>query len=211
MADRLALVLEEIDYLLAEQRELAFQGPQFVIVHKTDPRPGLEELRAGCLPEEKLLGVLLMYHGQERQLRLSPAEAALFNYVAQYRIGQTASQIERGIRSDPFIAAQRLRARTSNRRNARFHRTTIKTYVKRIRAALASAFTDVGLRLDPESVMVAQRTVGNEVAYTIRARVEWRHVAGTVTFKSESKSITLGEFGSAHLGSRRRGSRKSRC
>jgi len=179
MFDRLTRILEEIDFVLAERRELAAEGPRFCIVHQTRGAwLGAHELRVGCLPGEELSGVLLLYEERELQLRLSPAEAALFNFLAWRRVAQTASQIERSMQSDPFCAGQRLRARSSNRRSAQFHRTSIKTYAQRIKAALALAFAEAGLPLDPAKVMITQRTVGNEVTYAIRARVEWRHAAG---------------------------------
>jgi len=165
--------------VLAERRELAAEGPRFCIVHQTRGAwPGADDLRVGCLRGEELAGVLLLHEEREHQVRLSPAEAELFNFLAQRRIAQTSSQIERGMRSDPFCAAQRLRARSSNRRSAQFHRTSIKTYAQRIKAAIALAFAETGIPFDPGDVMIAQRTVWNEVAYAIRARVEWRHAAG---------------------------------
>ena len=46
---------------------------------------------------------------------------------------------------------------------------------KRIRAALQLAFREAGLELDPQRVLVSERTVGNEVGYRLRATVEWVH------------------------------------
>ena len=176
MGDRLALIVEEIDFLLAERRELAAQGPIFRIVHKTRGVWAGTPRRAPCLRGEELLGMSLMYRGREYQMPLSPAEASLFDFLGRFRMGQTASQIERGIRGDAFCMAQHLRARRLKRRNAQFHRTTIRAYVKRIRLALARVFNDAGLHLDPMRVMVSQSTVGNELAYSIRARIQWLHV-----------------------------------
>jgi hypothetical protein len=180
MADRSALILEEIDFLLAERRELAAQGPHFRIIHNTRGQWAGDPHRAGCLPGEDLLGIVLIYRGREYQLPLSPAEASLFDFLGRFRIGQTASQIERGIRGDAFYMAQYARAWKSNRRTAEFHRTTIKAYVKRIRLAMAQAFADAGLLLDPVRVMVSQPTVRNEKAYSVRARIQWLHVPGFV-------------------------------
>jgi hypothetical protein len=56
-------------------------------------------------------------------------------------------------------------------------RSAIKEYVKRIRRALALAFSEAGLHLDSSRVLVSKTTMGNEVHYQLRARIEWAHLS----------------------------------
>jgi hypothetical protein len=55
-------------------------------------------------------------------------------------------------------------------------RSAIKEYVKRIRGALALAFREAGLHVDPKRVLVSKATMGNEIHYQLRARIEWAHL-----------------------------------
>jgi len=169
MTDRSFLVLEEIDVLLAESRELASVGPHFKIVHRS------RDAGWGCLPGEDVVAAYLSYRARDYQLQFSTTTTLLFDFLARHRrIAQTASEIERSIRSDAFCIAQRRRIQ---RPKALPHRTSIKMHVKRIRVALASAFKDAGFLLDPADVLISQVTNGNQVAYQLRATIAWQHVA----------------------------------
>lgn len=55
-------------------------------------------------------------------------------------------------------------------------RSAVKEYVKRIRKAFGLSFRDIGLDLDPKRVLVSKTTVGNEIHYQLRARIEWVHL-----------------------------------
>jgi hypothetical protein len=55
-------------------------------------------------------------------------------------------------------------------------RSALKEYVKRIRKAFGQSFREIGLDLDPKRVLVSKTTVGNEIHYQLRARIEWVHL-----------------------------------
>lgn len=154
MVERSILVLEEIDVLLAERAELAAMGPQFRI-------NGNESVSA----------VWFVYRTQEYEVRLSTATYILFSYLVEHRrVGQSASQIARGIQHSVLYREYRA-SNKRKKRKIRFHRTTIRMYVKRIRIALCRAFDSANVVLDPAAVLVSQTTDANEVAYKLRCRV----------------------------------------
>ena len=170
MIDRTVLVVEEVDAILAEAAARAGGGPHFQILHQVH-EPGAE----GCLPGELIAAVWLVHHGRRYQLRLTTATLILFDYFARRRFGQTATQIEIGIRREPFYARHGAAARTSKPLTRRISHSAVKEYVKRIRLALAAAFAEAGIQYDPQLVLVAEPTSGSEVIYRLLASVEWIH------------------------------------
>ena len=165
-------LIREIDYLLADRRQLAAEGPHFKIIHSFGLPAAYEVI--GCVPGEALVGVWLTNRGREYQLPFSTTTGLLFDYFARHRwTWQTAGQIERAVRGDVLFLAWR---RSSKRRRALPHRTSIKGHVRRIRLAIASTFSEAGLVLGPESVMVSRPTVGNEVVYQLRASIDCIHI-----------------------------------
>ncbi len=171
MTGRITLVLEEVEVLTAEATELAARGPHFRILHGFH-QPGTE-----CCPGEEIVAVWLIYRVREYRLPLSTATLILFDYLARFRwLGQTASQIEMGIRSDPFCAQYGSAGGSSQRRARRIARSAVKEYVKRIRDALAAAFQEAGVPIDPRKVLFSDPTTSNQVGYRLRASIEWIHV-----------------------------------
>ena len=45
----------------------------------------------------------------------------------------------------------------------------------RTREALGLVFQDAGVSLDPFEILHSEETLGNEVGYRLKARVEWVH------------------------------------
>jgi hypothetical protein len=176
MSDDAIRIVQEIDFLVAQRKELTAQGPHFGIIHKVQRlSPGAEPCRARCIPGEKLLGifVVLIYRGREYPVPLSPAEALLFDFLAHFKLPMSAGQIESGIRNNPSYAAYPFRGR-----RAGLHRTSVKQHVRRTREALARIFREACLTsIDPAAVLV-NLTVGNRYAYRLCAAFEWSHRAG---------------------------------
>lgn len=169
--DEFLSILEEVDLLVAEMRELQESGPHFRIYHRFH-KPGTV-----CAPGEEIAAVCLVHHGREYPLRLSLALRILFDYLARHsRLPQSASQIEAGVCADHFSArhaATVMGARTFTRSIAR---SCIKVYIERLRSALGDTSQEVGLQLDPRKVLLNQETKGNEVGYRLKASIEWTHI-----------------------------------
>jgi hypothetical protein len=168
MKDSFEPVIDKVDLMLAELRGMRSLGPQFKIVHRFRI-PGCL-----CAPGEEVFMIALVHHAHEFPLRLSLAQRILFDYLAHSRFPQSAGQIELGIRASTFYRKHAANVARSDLNRA-VSRSGIKTYVRRIRQALAMAFSESGLHADPNKVMVARPTVSNQVGYVLRATCDWIH------------------------------------
>ena len=130
-----------------------------------------------CLPGEEILAVSLVYRGREYHLRLPLALRILFDYLARHsRVPQSAGQIQLGIRADDFY--RRHAANGTGRRAVTrgMTRSAMRVYADRLQEALHMAFREASLRVDPSTVLIELRTVGNEVGYRLKAHCEWVHL-----------------------------------
>ena len=57
----------------------------------------------------------------------------------------------------------------------RIPRSAIREYVRRLHKALALAFHEANLRIDPRDVLTVEESVGNQVLYQWKAAVEVVH------------------------------------
>ena len=162
-------VLREVDLLIMEAATLQALGPRFVIVHRY--------CRGGvCLPGEEIAFVLFPHRSREIVLKISTTEKLLFEAFAQNRrFPQSATQIEGFLRTDPFFKRHGANALPS-RLARRICRPSIPMHVRRLRAALAAAFAEAGLNLDPLQVLCEERAAG-PLGYQLRATIEWRHLS----------------------------------
>jgi hypothetical protein len=171
MNDSRKWLKEEIDFLLAEQRELSARGSSFRIEHRFR-RPGVQD----CLPGEEIFAVVLVYRGREFPLRLPLALRILFDYLARYpRVLQSAGQIERGVRADDFYRRHAANGNGGRAVTRDMSRSFVRVYAKRLHEALDLAFQEANLHFDPRTVLVELKTVGNEVGYKLKANCEWVH------------------------------------
>jgi hypothetical protein len=166
--DELSQVIEQIDLLMAEHRSLRAKGPSFRIVHR------FRVAGTDCAAGEEVFIIVLVHRGREFPLRLSLAQRILFDYLAHSRFPQSAGQIELGIRANTFYQKHAANVARSDL-NRTVSRSGIKTYVRRIREALAIVFNESGMHADPRKVLVAEPTVSNQVGYALRATCDWSH------------------------------------
>ncbi len=54
-------------------------------------------------------------------------------------------------------------------------RTAVKQQIIRLRTALQRALQKTGLNLTPHRIVIAEKTVMNEVRYRLKASVVWEH------------------------------------
>jgi len=135
---------------LADTRHSA--GPHLTIWHRFQV-PGA----IGCTPGEEIWMISLDGAARSVPLKLSLANRILGDYFARHRhISQSASQIEAGIRADPFYARHCGNVRLSTRQTRTICRSLVKVYVPRFRDALEIASSDAGLLLDPNLVLIAE-------------------------------------------------------
>ena len=164
-------VLETVDLLVAEIKHIRLGGPPFRIVHRFR-MPGTD-----CMPGEEIVAVFLLHRGHEYHLRLSLALRILFDYLARHsRLPQSARQLELGLRADDFYRRHAANATGRTVLIRHIPRSAVKTYVKRLHQAFASAFHEAGIRIDPGNVLIRRKTVGNEVGYQLKASCDWLHI-----------------------------------
>jgi hypothetical protein len=172
ISERFIPLVRTIDLVLAEQRQFEAAGPSLTIWHRFQ-----EPAIIGCKPGEEILMLALNALGREVPIRLSLATKIVIDYTARHlHVPQNASQIEAGIRSNPFYLAYGSNAKIVVRRIPKICRSVVRVYVARFRRALALAASDAGIMLDPSRVLISETTDGNEILYRLRARVEWRHI-----------------------------------
>ncbi len=171
MRDSLEPVVDGVDLLLAELHLLKSQGPHLRIVHRFR-EPGML-----CAPGEEIVIAYLVHRGKLYPLRLSLTLRMLVDYLAKHsHFPQSASQIEAGMRADPFYMKHGTNALLHNGLKRRISRSAIKEYVKRLRLALELGFLQAGLNFDPRQVVVSEPAVTNEVGYRLKATAEWFHI-----------------------------------
>ena len=171
MNDSLKSLMEEIEFVMAERKELSARGPIFRIVHRFR-MPGSD-----CLPGEEIFAVFLVYRGCEYHLRLPLALRILFDYLARHsRVPQSAGQIELGIRADDFYRRHAANGTGRMAVTRGIARSYVRQYAPRLRQALELAFEEANLRIDPRNVLMELKTVGNEVGYQLRANCDWAHL-----------------------------------
>lgn len=168
--DVLQSIIEEVDVLFAEIRELSASGPHFRIVHRLH-KPGTI-----CAPGEEIAAVYLISRGREYCLKLNLALRILFDYLARHsRLPQSATQIEAGIRADRFYIQHTAAAMGKKKFTRSIPRSYVRVYIERVRSALEQIFRIAGLPVNPRRVLLSERTVMNEVGYRLMASVEWMH------------------------------------
>lgn len=175
MTDPYLSVVREVDLLVAEAASLRCAGPHFVIGHRF----------AGdgvCAPGEEVAFVALRHRAREIDLRLSISEKLLFEALARNRhFPQSATQLAGYMRTEFFARHGANASRLTLVR--KMNHSSIKVYVQRLRKALASAFIEAGLELDPNHVLRSERTIG-PIGYRLRATVAWRHFDSVGDFVS---------------------------
>jgi hypothetical protein len=98
----------------------------------------------------------------------------VFDFLAQgRRIALDSSQIVAGLGGWFY----RDHAENSGHKQVkRVRRTTVKVIIQRIRGAMASTFSEAGLRFDPYEVLRSCPAEGtNRVLYKIHGGVRWVH------------------------------------
>lgn len=169
-SDAVIKIVEELEFLEAEKRRMRERGPHFRIVLRCS------EPFVPCDGHEEISALYLVHARNSVQLRLGETLSILFNYLARHnRFAQTAKQIARGTHPRDIRVRSRISADLSGRSSgipARY----VRVYIDRIREALGAALTEAGLDSRPESVLLSEKTVLNEVGYRLRATVEWHHI-----------------------------------
>jgi hypothetical protein len=162
MPIRLVTLVEEVEFLAAEQVHLASRGPEFIIYHRRNGGVARED--CCCVAtEEELVSTVLRHGVKERPLPLSPSSLLVFDVLAASRLARIAKQI-----------AIDARHRTSNRAPS-FQARSVKVLIQRIRERMQIAFDEVGLKLESRDVLRSEYLDGRAVIYRLVATRRWIH------------------------------------
>lgn len=158
-------IIEEIEFIEAEWRQLREKGPHFRIIYRSDERSPFGA------SYQAPIAAYLVHKGRSFQVALGSVLIKLFDYMARHnRLVQTASQIEDGARAARFLE---IRRRAGSR--ICIPRRYVRVYVERIRVALGLVLQRAGLGIGPEAVLVSEDTVMSETGYRLRGSFEWLH------------------------------------
>jgi hypothetical protein len=170
MRNEFTEVLATVDLLLFERKALRAMGVHFRILHR------FRATGSDCAPGEEVTAAYLVHRAKEFRLPLGCSLLLLFDYLSRQRMPLTAAQIISGMRADPFFQKHGANAPYSARKRRQLSHSSIKEYMKRLRAALGQTFCDARLHLDPLSVLVSEETLSNQAGYRLRASCEWIHI-----------------------------------
>jgi len=163
-------ILRAIELIRAEHVKLAVRGPRFLITHR------FCQLGTVCTPGEAIVEICLLHRAKKFPLPLSLRLMLLFDYLSRNRYtSQSASHIAAGLSVDPFSQEHGAYANAREALSKNLSRTAVKQQISRLRAALRTAFRRAGLSINPNRVLIAEETEGNEVRYRLKISVDWEH------------------------------------
>lgn len=163
-------IAEEIDYLLAVQKQRAVERPRLVLVH------GHHLPETECLPGETVEQAVLIFGAKEFPLLLSLTGLLITDCLCRHRLTPlSASQIERILSSDPFYLHHGANARSNNRTAIKPKRASIKVYIRRLRVQFEKTLSEAGLSIRSEQILVSETTDSNVVVYGLKVNASFRH------------------------------------
>ncbi len=165
-------LLEEVDFVLAEQRLLSSEGPHFIVKH------GYHVPGTFCVPGETVEEVCLWENFSEYPLLLAPTPILLFDCLRRFR-RLTAATVEEIMLNHAFYTDYGLHCSGPKRHISIPRRLTTKVYISRIHEAMARAFREAGLRLDPKRVLLSESIGSNMVTYRLKGQIEVVHLDST--------------------------------
>lgn len=164
-------IIEELEFLTAERRQLKVRGPHFRIIHR------YRQQFSPCSAHEEIGAVYLVHAGQQFQVRLGTTLAAMFDFLGRHnQFAQTATQIERGTRTD-HLHGHRHTSTFIGKNGAGVPRRYVRVYIDRIRVALRGALLQAKLDIEPNAILISEETATNETGYRLRGTFEWLHTA----------------------------------
>ena len=167
--ERLDPLVKEIEFILAERRNLRARGLHLIVSH-LDHVPGTI-----CAPGE-MIGDISLGLPIPTSLRLSQMSLLLMDCFCRHRIPLTASCIEQIMISEPFYVDYAANRIGDDRVFAKPDSRTVRVCVSRIRKQMEMIFQELGLTIDPCQILTSEATDSNVTVYRLKATVEIMHV-----------------------------------
>jgi len=95
----------------------------------------------------------------------------------RYRLPLTAERIEQIFRTDPFYVHYAANTIKGNRCIARPDRRSVRSHLSKIRNRMAVLFAEVGLDVDPCTVLASHTTDSNIMVYRLKVTVSFMHIS----------------------------------
>jgi len=162
-------ILHMIDLIVQEHAELAIRVGRLEIIHRLWV-PGTV-----CKEGEEVFDIVALRGDRTQSLPFSTKQRALIDYLARYKVGQTASQITAGMNIHPFFVNHGKNAKGMGKFKCRINRTSLKVDIERLRKIGTAGFRDLNLIIDPFHFVESIKTE-KEVRYRLRAFVKWKHL-----------------------------------
>lgn len=162
-------IVRVIDLMLLERAERETLGLRLDITHRLW-QPGTV-----CKGGEEVFEIVASYGSCEVSLPLSTKLRALVDYMARYKVAQTASQIAAGMNAHPFYKRHGSNAQGQVRFGCKVNRSSIKEQVSRVRIVIEDAFREFNIYINPFLFVQSVKTE-KEVRYRLRAVASWKHL-----------------------------------
>ncbi len=168
--DALRPIISEVEFLLAERRQFASEGPHFIVTH------GNHKLGSLCAPGETVEQVSMRHRWNEFPLHLSPTGLLIVDCLCRHRqVSLTAPRIAHILASNPFYVHHGANTRGGMKKRIHPESVSIRVHIQRMREQIAKAAVEAGFALDPIRVLISERTDSNTAVYRLKASVEVRH------------------------------------
>jgi hypothetical protein len=172
-------LIEEIDFIVAERRNLRARGVHLIVTH-LDHIPGTI-----CAPGEMVGDVSLGGIPSPTSFGLSHLSLLMIDCFCRYRLPLSAWRIEQIMNSDPFYVDYAANQIDFDQICAKPDSRTVRVYVPRIQRRMEAVFRDRGLVVDPLQILISEPTETNVIVYRLKATVEIVHI-------DRHKTVTLG-------------------
>jgi hypothetical protein len=158
---RFAPVLEEIEFLTAERKQITSSGPHL---------SGLYTLTEKG--RKRIVSICLVHRSRPFPIKLSRRGRIFVDFLAKHKhLLLTAAEIEAGI--DEFYAENGNRSRRSGQKHI-LPRRMVKVYAQRAKGALGRAFHAAGLNANPYRVLLSEPSETNQTLYRLKCTFEER-------------------------------------
>ena len=160
-------LVEEIEFLAAEQRQIRAVGPHFAVFYKFGKRDSLRG------PSREVRSVVLVCRAKEYVLRVSPSDLLLFAHLACHRLPESATQIAAGTSEETLYVTRGTGGRLGSQRVSSLRAPSVKVHAQRLRRAMKVTFGEAGLSVDHSRVLISEATDGRRCLYRLKATVQW--------------------------------------
>jgi len=166
-----ALLVEEVEFQLAQRRHWRARGAHFIVTH-LNHAPGTL-----CGPGETIGDIAAVTSPEPVSLGLAHMASLIFDCLCRYHLPLSAGHIEEIMNTDPFYLYYGANRIEPDQLFSRPDRHTVRIYVERIRRQMETIFRRAHIGVDPNQILISEKTDSNIFVYRLRATCEFVHLA----------------------------------